>query len=366
MRNDMKKRLLDAFKDVENHNEQLLIQLKEQHRKVVLYGAGYCGQETEKILRAHDIPVAAVCDDLRNGETMNGHKICTLSDLTVDEDSAILVTSGYQAKMKQNLADHGLMDVYFPSDFGRYEPEKENFSYFQQHERELEEAYGLLSDDLSRKIFRQLIAYRISREPGLMEPFEECHQYFPTEGELDLRKYNDCFLDLGAYDGDSIRGFIAYAGTYRKIIAVEASEKNYQMLLEKTKGLAGVECHCVGIWRERGQLHFTVSEAKNSFASEEGSTVLDVDSVDDIMNGRPVSFIKMDIEGAEYDALLGAKETIARNRPAMAISVYHTVDDLYRLQLKIEQLSSRGGQYRYYLRHYSPTIIETVLYVVPV
>lgn len=137
------------------------------------------------------------------------------------------------------------------------------------------------------------------------------------------------------------------------------------MLLEKTKALHDVECHCVGIWHERGQLRFTVSDAKNSFASSDGGSVLEVDSVDDILNGRPISFIKMDVEGAEYDALLGAEQTISDSHPAMAVSIYHNVDDLYRLPLVIARLSSGGAHYRYYLRHYSPTIIETVLYAVP-
>lgn len=356
--------LLEQFSNVENYNQSVLRKLKQEHRKVVLYGGGYCGQETERLLRANGIPVVGVCDDMRSGETMNGHPICKLSDITLDDRTVILVTSGFNRKMKQNLKDLGLMDAYLPADFGRYEPEKENFSYFRQHEKELEGAYALFSDERSRTVFSQLIAYRISRKPGMMESLEEHGQYFPLESELDLRKYNDCFLDLGAYDGDSIRSFVDYVGDYRQIIAVEASEKNYRMLQENTKSMKYVECHCVGIWHQRGQLRFTVSDAKNSFASDEGGAVLEVDSVDDIMDGRPVSFIKMDIEGAEYDALLGAEQTIRKYRPAMAISVYHKVDDLYRLQLMIEHLSSGGG-YRYYLRHYSPTVIETVLYAVP-
>ena len=335
--------LLDSLQGVENYNQRVLRELKQRHQRVVLYGAGYCGQETEKLLRMRGIPVAGVCDDMRSGEMMNGHKIYALSDIKLDADTVIFLTSGFNRKMKQNLVDCGLKGAYVPVDFGRYEPEKETFAYFCQHEQELEEAYDLFSDDMSRTIFRQLITYRITRKPGMMEPFEETGQYFPQEKELDLRSYNDCFLDLGAYDGDSICGFVDYVGDYRKIIAVEASKKNYRMLLEKTKALHDVECHCVGIWHERGQLRFTVSDAKNSFASSDGGSVLEVDSVDDILNGRPISFIKMDVEGAEYDALLGAEQTISDSHPAMAVSIYHNVDDLYRLPLVIARLSSRGG-----------------------
>lgn len=70
----------------------------------------------------------------------------------------------------------------------------------------------------------------------------------------------------------------------------------------------------------------------------------------------------MDIEGAEYDALLGMKETL-QGCPALMVSIYHRVEDLFRLQLLIESMCPKA--YDYYIRHYSPTVIETVLYAVP-
>lgn len=75
-----------------------------------------------------------------------------------------------------------------------------------------------------------------------------------------------------------------------------------------------------------------------------------------------ITIIKMDIEGAEYDAILGMKQTL-RQHPVLMVSMYHVVEDLFRLQLLIEEL--QPGVYDYYIRHYSPTVIETVLYAVP-
>ena len=173
----------------------------------------------------------------------------------------------------------------------------------------------------------------------------------------------DVFLDLGAYDGDSLRGFIDYTGDqYKKIIAVEASRKNYEMLVKNTEMLPRVQCVNIGIHKEKGQIRFEVSDAKNSFASADGADVLDVDSVDHILNSEAVTTIKMDIEGAEYDAILGMEQTL-RNHPVLMVSIYHKVEDLFRLQLLIEKMCP--NTYDYYIRHYSPTIIETVLYAVP-
>lgn len=355
---------LSKFAGAENYNEKLLRDLKQQHKEVVLYGAGYCGHETLAYLRDWEIPVADVCDDMHDGELLDGVPIHPLSAVKPEKNLAILVTCGYNKGMIKKLEACGLLPYYVPADFGRYDMDKERLEYFLSQEAKLEEAYNLLADDRSRDIFRKLIEYRIKRTPGMMEPWEEAGQYFPKEKQLDLRSYNDSFMDCGSFDGDTIRGFIDYVGTYGKIFAIEASKKNFAMLQEKTKSLVNIEYHNVGIWREKGNLHFADGDANNSFASDQGNAILSVDSIDDILAGRPVSFIKMDIEGVEYDALLGAERTIQKYHPAMAVCAYHKVEDLFRLQLLIEHLSSGGG-YQYYLRHYAPTVIETVLYAVP-
>ena len=357
--------IISKLCDRKNRIKFVLRDLKEHGKKVVIYGAGYCGHETIALLRAQGIPVVAAYDDYAwEGGRIDGIKIDCLSNLCPDKNTVILLTSGFNGKMKKKLADFGLLQYYVPADFGRYDAEKENYEYFVKNASKLQAAYDLLVDDKSREVFVRLINYRISREPDALIDLEECGQYFPHENSLNITGFNECFLDLGAYDGDSLRGFIDYVdGTYNLIVAVESSRKNYEDLLLKVRELPHVECHCVGIWNKKGELRFSVSDAKNSFATTDGETVLSVDSVDNIMAGRNVSFIKMDVEGAEYEAIQGAENTIRQCLPAMAISVYHKVEDLFRLQLLVESIVP--GKYKYFLRHYSPTVIETVLYAVP-
>lgn len=357
-------KILSELIDKENHIEQVLENLKVQGKKVVIYGAGYCGHETLGLLHSHGIPVKAAYDDCTSGGDIDGLPIESLSNLHPNEHVAILLTSGFNRTMKSRLSELGLISYYVPADFGRYDADKENYAFFEEHAAELQSAYDLLTDRRSREIFLRLVNYRISREPEALADLEENGQYFPHEQELNLSSFNKCFLDLGAYDGDSLCGFRDYVhDKYDLIVAVEASRKNYEKLLRQTQEMHRVECHCVGVWSERGELRFTVSDAKNSFAAADGDSVLAVDTVDNIMSGRAVSFIKMDVEGAEYEAIQGARNTIRRFLPAMAISVYHKVEDLFRLQLLVESIAPE--KYTYYLRHYSPTVIETVLYAVP-
>lgn len=261
--------------------------LRVEGNDVILYGAGYCGHETLALMEAQGIPVRSVCDDFRAGETLDGYKIIRLDEARPAENTIIFITSGYNRKMKARLEVLGLLPYYREIDFGRYDGEKENAAYFHAHEAELQRAWGLLADDRSREVLEKLVNYRISRDLSYLDGLEEPNQYFPPKDEIPLlRGEEDVFLDLGAYDGDSLRGFIQYAGgKYRKIIAVEASRKNYEKLVKNTADTPRVECVNIGIYREKAQLRFEVSDAKNSFASDKGTNVLNVDSVDNLFAG---------------------------------------------------------------------------------
>lgn len=348
----------------ENNVILAIKELQKTKKKVVLYGAGYCGLETLTLMRKHHILVMAVCDDNREGEFLDNLQIIPIDRIQHSYGIVIFITSGFNKIMKQRLVRLGLIDLYKEIDFGRYDENKENLAYFREHRQEINTAYALLSDAKSKTIFTNLLNYRVSRKLHFLDGLEEDNQYYPREKMLDFSfAQNHTFLDLGAYDGDSILEFVKYVhGKYNRIFAVEASEKNYKMLLANTADISNIECHNIGVYKEKTQLHFMVSDAKNTFASDVGETVLAVDTVDNIVQKQPISFIKMDIEGAEYDALLGAQETIKRDTPILAVSVYHKVEDLFRLILLIQKIHPH---YDYYLRHYSPTVIETVLYAVP-
>lgn len=352
------------IRDGVNVVPECLKRLKVDGNDVILYGAGYCGHEALSLMQQYGIPVRAVCDDFRAGEELDGYAIVRLDDVHPDDHTVIFITSGFNAKMKQRLSSLNLLPHYREVDFGRYDAEKETPSYFKEHENELKRAWNLLADERSREILQRLVDYRISRDLKCLVGMEEENQYFPPKNDIPvLWDGDDVFLDLGAYDGDSLRGFIEYTGDrYKKIIAVEASRKNYDMLVKNTENLPRVRCVNIGIYKERGQVRFELNDAKNSFASEDGTAVLDVDSVDHILDGEAVTTIKMDIEGAEYDAILGMEKTL-QNHPVLMVSIYHKVEDLFRLQLLIEKMCP--NVYDYYIRHYSPTVIETVLYAVP-
>lgn len=121
-----------------------------------------------------------------------------------------------------------------------------------------------------------------------------------------------------------------------------------------------IDCHNIGSYSYQTTLRFAGSGGRNSALSPGGKVEVPVDSVDRIAKGQPVSYIKMDVEGAEYQTLLGAKETIQAHSPQLSVAAYHRNDDLFRLPLYLHSLKP---DYKLYLRHhkYIPAW-ETILY----
>ncbi len=98
------------------------------------------------------------------------------------------------------------------------------------------------------------------------------------------------------------------------------------------------------------------------YLSAKGNVEVDLVSLDELLPDTEITFVKMDVEGAEMEALRGAAETIRRNVPKLAISVYHKRNDIFDVPLFIHRLHPR---YKFYLRHHSTTFSETVLFAVP-
>lgn len=342
----------------------LLKELAQLKKKVVLYGAGYCGLETYHLMNRYHISVIAICDDSNEvvGKKMGDVNICHIEDITPDKDMVIFITSGFNRKMKEKLHKLDLSTYYIETDFGRYEEDKENLAYFEEHKNDIEKVFQLLDDDKSKFIYKRLIQFRISRNLKHLQNIENGIQYFPND--LFELGNKEIFLDLGAFNGDTIEAFCNHVnGKYREVIAIEASNNNYKNLVKNTKNLKNIVCYNVAVGGTSEIKRFYVSDAKNSFMSENGTEEIQVERIDNILMNQNVTFVKLDIEGAEYEAICGAESLIRRSRPILAISLYHKVDDLFKIPLLMTNMVS---DYCYYIRHYSPTVIETVLYAIPI
>ena len=128
----------------------------------------------------------------------------------------------------------------------------------------------------------------------------------------------------------------------------------------RSRQLTNIDTYKIGAWSESAYLTFEENE-DSSKINNEGSTKIKVNAMDNMFLEQPVSFIKMDIEGAEKEALMGAKKIIQKYKPKLAVCVYHKPEDIVRLPLLINEILP---EYKIFLRHYTEFHIETVCYAI--
>lgn len=114
-----------------------------------------------------------------------------------------------------------------------------------------------------------------------------------------------------------------------------------------------------GVWNKTDTLCFSEMGAASSGVSDKGDVQIKVRAIDDVKECHDATFIKMDIEGSELNALKGAEKTIRRNKPKLAICIYHSNEDMIRLAEYIHELNP---EYKLYIRHYSYDAYDTILY----
>lgn len=174
---------------------------------------------------------------------------------------------------------------------------------------------------------------------------------------------HEVFIDGGVYGGESSGDFVKWTGgNYSGIYGFEA---NPYCIDRCKKFYSNNDIHDVELiekcmWNEKTKISFDSNHSGASKITDEGNVVVEADTIDNVLCGRRVTYIKMDIEGSEYRALLGAEKTIKKYRPRMALSIYHKPEDIIEIPSLLLKYDS---SYRFALRQYSSIADETVLYV---
>lgn len=247
----------------------------------------------------------------------------------------------------------------------------ESRMFFRKNKDRVRSIINILEDDVSRNVFKKMIYFRCYSVYKKLPHNSMRTQYFINDF-FDY-KSNEVFVDCGAYDGDSIIGFKkcmrknGLKGRYQ-IIAFEPDTCNYQNLMRNHPDIIGIRA---GVWKEDGFLSFEQSGSssasllnanRNIHSADRGDIItIPVQSIDNTVACKKATFIKMDIEGSEYEALIGAKNTICRNHPKLAICIYHSNEDMLRL---IELIHEMVPEYHFYILQHSNAVCETVLYAV--
>ncbi|MEO0035463.1 MAG: hypothetical protein RLZZ501_1486 [Pseudomonadota bacterium] len=223
-----------------------------------------------------------------------------------------------------------------------------------------------LADEHSRDVFLGGIKYRLTGDSGFL-PFSNLHQYFHEKVQI---APGDFVYDAGISTGGETWTieFSKSVGPLGRVYAFEANPADIDYLTTALAPHSNVRLEPVGLWSEAATLPFHPSENGDSAVMRQGQsdTVCSLISLDSHVAAQPehrCDFIKLDIEGAEPEALRGSVETLRRLRPKLAISLYH--EPFEQFVEILDYLVGLDLGYRFYLSHHTPYRYETILYGQP-
>jgi FkbM family methyltransferase len=350
-----------------NYREEVK-QLTKSHRYVVFYGCGaILGSivETWNELVGRKIDFCCDSDPKKWGSKFAGIPCISPQELEkIKDDTVVFVTVGdFEAVLKN------LKDLNFPSVHLIYKYDLVSSDYLSRQNLDdiafkLQSVREMLTDKRSIEVFDAILNRLLDADSphGLMANVFEGDQYFPAD-LIDL-KPDEVFVEAGAYTGDTLADFVRRSGgKFQGIHCFELDSKNFKTLQETASKMANAErilLYPEGLWNEPKEITYSVEKSQSTIGagSEKGRVV----RLDDVIENTKITFLKMDIEGAEPQALEGAQCTIKTCRPKLAICVYHHIKDLWEIPLYIKSLVP---EYRIFLRHHTKLEYETVCYALP-
>lgn len=319
--------------------------------KIGLWGAGRYGSVVLDYLKENGFNVVCYIDRSfeKQGRIKDGVKIVAPDDLIVESLDCILSSI-------RNVGNQEYLSF--------------DAFYINLHIRNFFDILNGFDDDLSKVTLSAVLLATITGEYKYCTGVVDFNQYFCFPHFRNT--CNDIFADVGAFVGDTLEEFIKInTGVFQHIYAFEPMSKNFDAINHRVKRLKlewaldddSISLFNIGIGGQSSAMEVSCSNGPASFIGEvqekSNSEGISVRKLDDLLNGKSLTFLKADIEGMEMEMLHGAKQLILDNKPKIAICVYHNIFDIIDITYYLKELVP---EYKMAIRHHSPSLSETVLY----
>lgn len=332
---------------------------------IYIYGAGGYAFSVGNYLKEQNIKINAyVVDDeyYKVDMCFEGIKVLPLSEclcyMRNNSNSFIVWAIARPSKLRTAMSDTRIPEAWITYDDLRMWQDK---GFARKHVQQFEDTKCLLADELSRQT---MDAY-LEIFDGNPQKDIECIIDGTYFNELTANIREGAFVDGGAYIGDTAIQFALIYGKERKIYCFEPDEVNYKKLKENIRNLNSVAVN-EGCWNKKTVLRFSKNGDASSSIGDVGDVEINVTAVDDVVRDDKISFVKLDVEGSELQALIGMQKLIRRDMPILAISAYHKQEDLITLPQFVSRFETESEHYKLFLRHHGCTTAELVLYAIPV
>ncbi|MBE6015714.1 MAG: FkbM family methyltransferase [Lachnospiraceae bacterium] len=362
--------LKEWISTVENEAERFL---KTHKENVFIYGAGLAGYWYLKYLKFRNVEVKGfIVSDVKSidkDSVPGGLEVYSMDEVCSDfnDYSIIIGAPKFKAEIKDILSHRcNKEDIYsfegeiyfsFIHDVEAYR------QYILDNWNRIEALYENLADQKSKETLQAFIMGRMS---GDQDYFINCmvpDQYYPK----DIMHFsdNEVMVECGSNNGNTMLDFVHCVDNKYKHLFLFEPDRDCVMQIQNVisenclKDITLIE---KGAWNERTVLTFAGDDSYGSgHITESGEERIKTDTIDAAVDITP-TFIKMDIEGAELNALRGGEKYIKNNSPKLAVCVYHEKEDILDIP---EYIKSINPNYQFYLRHHNWGATETVLYAIP-
>ena len=345
---------------------------------VVIMGTGHLGRTLAARLNQFPVIIECFCDNnpAIQGTVFMGRPVLSVSEAvkTYSGRAAFLVGIYHSAAAQDQLKGLGCEVILTAATLCRhFGPPLTPLASIDlptaiyTDRGEVERCAEIWADEKSRSEYANVLHWFMATGQetlGNHDPASET--YFPKD--LWTENEHEHFVDCGAFDGDSVIMFLKKNNfKFNRVTAYEpdprnldAFEANMEIIPEEHRAKIMVINAAVGA--KSSTLHFSVSGTAGSSVDDEGDLEINCIALDDQHCDFPPTFLKMDIEGYELEALSGGRAMIAKYAPILAITTYHKVEHLWQIPLLIH---SFRPDYKFYLRRYAEDCWETVCYAVP-
>ena len=330
--------------------------LKHTNKTIVLYGMGNGADKILSVLCECDIPVGGVfaSDGFARGNLFHGMPVCTWAETKAQygaQNVIVLLSFGTSRPevLENILRIRAEAELYAP-DVPAFGDILFTRPFFEAHKADFEAARALLSDEESRRIFDNVLSYKLTGDISyLLNAENDEDEIFETIiHPLTIKTA----ADLGAYNGDTVRQLLEKGeGNLDTVWAMEPDARNYKKLelYAANETRARVIPVNAGAWNKEETLFFDKSGNRNaSFEQNRSQSLADRPAkvsevkalpLDKVLDGARVDYIKYDVEGSEREALDGSLDALTQHAPTLLVSLYHRSEDIFALPLHVKAIA---------------------------
>lgn len=323
--------------------------LKASNKKTVLYGTGNGADKVLDRLNKDGVSVYGVfaSSGFVRERFFRGFKVKSYEEIKRELSSFIVIMcfGSSREEVFQNVKKIAAEQEFYIADVPVAGDNIFDESFYNKNKNEIEKVGEMLCDEESRRAYQNIVNFKLTGRPE-----------FLFAAETDENRYDDILtpdagariLDLGAYTGDTAEKFASLYPSYGEIIAVEPNKKSFIKLVAKSENMRNVRAVNALISDKNGISFLHAGNRGRGSREEKAGDEIPSVTVDSLLCGKDAGLIKMDVEGNELKALIGAQNTIKNCKPKLIVSCYHRSEDIFSLPQKVFELN---GDYKMYIRH---------------